>query len=144
MSQLCQAEHFIFTFVFSTSLLASAKPTLIMIITEQTNGVIFNSLTTTEDQTEQQQQQLEERNIDVDQTALSPALVSLGVVRLPLELFSSPLCPVINIALHLHLQLHHPPGLKLYNPSQPVCVVMQSAWKLELRSSQTGVSSLQK
>ena len=59
MSQLCQAEHFIFTFVFSTSLLASAKPTLIMIITEHTNGVIFNSLTTT-DQTEQQQQQLEE------------------------------------------------------------------------------------
>ena len=34
MSQSCQAEHFIYTFVFYTLLVASAKPTLIMIITE--------------------------------------------------------------------------------------------------------------
>ena len=66
-------------------------------------------------------------------------LVSLGAVRLPLVLFSSTLCPVINIALHLHL-----PALNPYNPSPHVYVVMQSAWKLELRSSQTPVSRLEK
>ena len=68
-------------------------------------------------------------------------LVSLGAVRLPLVLLSSPLCPVINIALQ---SPPPPPALKPHHPSPPVCVVMQSAWKLELRSSQTAVSRLEK